>query len=113
MSYFNREQDKKIKNDVEVLIRRLMRDELNPDEMIELKMKLQQGSLQSLMPEYFTHLQPEQRIVETARMIKAFDKYAYQVGSDEINPASKITNRIIWRFFTTTFKLRFCNYEKT
>ena len=87
MSYFNREQDNKIKNDIEVLIRRLMRDELNQDEMIELKMKLQQGSLQSLMPEYFTHLKPDQRIVETARMIKAFDKYGYQVGSDELNPA--------------------------
>lgn len=87
MSFFNRERDKRIKDDLEVLIRKLMRNELSNEETLMLKQKLQQGSLQSLMPEYFTHLLPEQRVVETARMIKAFDKYGYQVGTNEINPA--------------------------
>jgi hypothetical protein len=87
MSFFNREEDKRIKDDLEVLIRKLMRNELSNEETLMLKQKLQQGSLQSLMPEYFTHLLPEQRVVETARMIKAFDKYGYQVGTNEINPA--------------------------
>ena len=86
MSYFDKQFDKQEKDEIQLLIRRFLRGELEDKELQILRAKLTQGAAASLMPDYFTDVIPEQGVVERARAIQAFDKHGYQVGTDKINP---------------------------
>ena len=85
-SFFNRNQDRQLSNRMEILIRKLARNELNTSETTELRNSLSQFGKQQLFPEYFTQLKLDTEAIEISRMIQAFQKYGYQEGTEAINP---------------------------
>ena len=88
-SFFNRNQDRQLSNRMEILIRKLARNELNTSETTESRNSLSQFGKQQLFPEYFTQLKLDTEAIEISRMIQAFQKYGYQEGTEAINPEFK------------------------